>query len=242
MSFTIWSILLCVISLGIGTLVQPWLEKSAFRLIIFPGVLLSGIWRMIGAYAAGLKVTERRILTGAGRGVRVDTAKAPWHRVLLLSALSFGGPIATVLIANQLFDSPLKLYQYLPGLASDSRDLVTIPHYIGEFLRQIWILLRGTAAEDPIRLLWAYFFVGVLLSNVPARREAAPLLGAALFVGVLVALGLSVRGGSDSYRFVKVIWGGLSLTFAFSLLTLVIALGLAAAHRVRSGADSDGGR
>lgn len=240
MSFTIWFISLCLISLGIGALIEPWLEKSAFKLIFFPGVLLSGVWRLAGARLAGLPVKERRILTGTGRGVRVDISKAPWHRILILSVLSFGGPIATVLVANEIAGRPLRLYNYLPALTTDSRALVQIPYHMGLYLRQVWILLKTMAATDPILLLWAYLFVGVLLSNPPAKRESAPLCGAALLVGGLVWLGLTVKGGSDSHLAVGRVWAGLSLAFAFSLLTAVMAILLAAVHKARSGSDSEG--
>ncbi|MCZ6601842.1 MAG: hypothetical protein O6952_02415, partial [Planctomycetota bacterium] len=116
MSFAIWFILLVVISLGIGALVEPWLEKPGFKYAFLPGVLLSGICRLAGASIAGITVHERKILTGHGRGIRVDTVSTPWPRILLFSAISFVGPIAAVLAANAIFKGPLKLHHQLPGL------------------------------------------------------------------------------------------------------------------------------
>ena len=239
MSFAIWFILLGVISLGIGALVESWFESSVFKFLFLPGVFISGVCRLAGARLAGLPVEERRILTGKGRGVRVNTSKAPWQRLLVLGAISFVGPVAVILVANALLDWPLKLYEQLPSLHVDSRAFVQIPTQIGSYLRQIWILLKTMAVRDPALLLWAYLLVGVLLSNAPAKRESTPLWGAALFAGLLGSLGFRVSGGSEAAYALRGFWKGLSLAFAFSLLTLVIAITLAAVERARSGSDSE---
>ncbi|MCZ6691989.1 MAG: hypothetical protein O7H41_20570 [Planctomycetota bacterium] len=238
MSFAIWFILLVVISLGIGALVEPWLEKPGFKYAFLPGVLLSGICRLVGASIAGITVHERKIFTGHGRGIRVDTARAPWARVLLFSAISFVGPIAAVLVANAIFRWPLRLHNQLPGLYTDSRALVQIPGQMGQYLYDVWILLKTMAARDPMKLIWAYVFLGVLLSNSPGKRESAPLWGGAIIVGLLVSLGLTVRGGTEGYLIYRNVWAGLGLAFAFSLLTLLVAFVLSVIHRTREGSES----
>lgn len=242
MSFAIWFILLSIISLGVGALADPWLESRLFRLAFFPGILISGICRLAGAGVAGIPVPERRILSGTGRGVRVDTSGAPWGRILLLSVISYCGPLVVVILADLLAGWPLRIQHPLPALAVGSWALYQIPNQIGLFLLDIWALLKWQAWSYPPLLLWAYVFVGVLLSNAPGKREAAPLWVAALSVGGLVSLGLTVRGGSEADEVFEFAWAGLSVAFAFSLLTLIIALFLAAVHRARSGADSDKGR
>lgn len=242
MSFAIWFILLGVISLGIGALVQPWLESRTFRFIILPPVIISGLCRLAGARLAGIPVKEKRILGGEGRGVRVDTSGAPWHRILILSLFSFCSPMAIVLAANALSGWPLWLNSELPFLLRDSRAIVQVGEQTGLYLRDIWHLLRTMAYDNPLSLLWAYFLVGVLLSNTPGKRESTPLWLAAVCLGLLDRFGVMIRSGSQGFLAYRYVWVGLSILFAFSLLTLLIGIGLAAIHRTRTGPDSDRGR
>ena len=57
-------------------------------------------------------------------------------------------------------------------------------------------------------------------------------------MGLLVSLGLTVRGGTEGYLIYRNVWAGLGLAFAFSLLTLLVAFVLSAIHRTREGSES----
>lgn len=238
MSFALWFILLGLISLGIGALLEPWLEMTLFRLIWFPGVVISGSFRYVGARLSGLPVSQVRFVRGHGRGVRVDTSKGGIHQVLLLGLLSYVGPLAFLVIANVLWGQPLRLDQQLPQVYLDSSALVKFGTQCGLFLQEIWLVLVWDVPGNPSTLIAIYLLLAVLMTNTPGKGESYPLWGAVILLGLLHTLGVTLRSGSKGFLAYVHIWSGLSLVFGFSLLALVMAGALGSIHRARHGSES----
>jgi hypothetical protein len=237
-SFALWFILLGLISLGIGALLDPWLEMTLFRIVWLPGVLISGAFRYAGARLAGLPVSQVRFVRGHGRGIRVDTAKGGIPKVLLLSLVSYVGPLVLLVVANLLWGRPLRLDAELPQLHLDSRALVQFGTQGGAFLQEIGLVLVREVPRNPSTLVALYLFVAVLMTNTPGKGESYPLWGTVLVIAFLHTLGLALRPGSKGFLASVHVWSGLGLVFGLSLLTLVLAGFLGVIHRARHGRET----
>jgi hypothetical protein len=237
LSFALWFILLGLVSLGIGTLSRPWFESPFFRILWAPGTAISGFFRILGARLAGFPVREFRFVRGPGRGFRVDISAGGPHRIILLGIFSYVCPVVLILAANSFLGEPLRWREKLPAIPLDSRAIEEFGTRSMLFLQEAWFVLK-TSPQDPLAIGVIYILVGILLSNIPGKGESLPLWVAALAVGALHSLGVTLQPGSRGFLAFEALWSGLSLAFGFSLLTLAIAGVLGVIHRARHGPES----